>query len=465
MSFALTSALRHRAVEMGLPIDSAGFVPVAQLLAHPQFRQYTRDDLGEAVRTCNKRRFALRKDAEGVEHVRANQGHSIKSVRSDHAMEQVRSPADLGPALVHGTTRTAWSLIESTGGLNRMARNHIHMAMGLPGAEGVISGMRNRSEVHVYLDGPSMLRDGVRLFRSENDVILCEGDERGFVLLKYVLYAKDAHGNRLFPPTREAGRVSAAPAPAPTPVPAPTSTATTAVTQQRTQHQQQQHRQHEGRSAAAAGTTAAAAAVAPATAAVATAAVATAAAAAAAAGGEPPACEAGQMASPSCSSVDITTTTTTANNNDNNNLVRKRCRNDGEPAAGVAAAAADAVDAADTDIADTAVAAVATGRDGGPNQGGAAAAMHATGGTTTRADIVEEGPLTAGAPPGEVHPSSSDPSSEMAKASGMSAGVAGMAAGVVTGGAEGQEPAESKKRRRKQAEGKDDAGKGQQPPD
>lgn len=37
-------------------------------------------------------------------------------------------------------------------GLSKMNRNHIHMAVGLPGADGVISGMRNSCNLHIHID-------------------------------------------------------------------------------------------------------------------------------------------------------------------------------------------------------------------------------------------------------------------------------------------------------------------------
>jgi 2'-phosphotransferase len=38
------------------------------------------------------------------------------------------------------------------GGLNKMARNHVHLAAGLPGKDGVISGMRSSCQVVIELN-------------------------------------------------------------------------------------------------------------------------------------------------------------------------------------------------------------------------------------------------------------------------------------------------------------------------
>lgn len=49
------------------------------------------------------------------------------------------SSADHVPEVVHGTYERFWPSI-STQGLSKMKRNHIHLAAGMPGEAGVISG-------------------------------------------------------------------------------------------------------------------------------------------------------------------------------------------------------------------------------------------------------------------------------------------------------------------------------------
>lgn len=50
-----------------------------------------------------------------------------------------------GVEILHGTTREAWAKIETSGGLNRMKRNHIHLAKGRPNSSSVISGMLQKA--------------------------------------------------------------------------------------------------------------------------------------------------------------------------------------------------------------------------------------------------------------------------------------------------------------------------------
>ena len=133
----------------------------------------TRDQIEEIVHSCPKQRFGLAVNDLGQQVIRANQGHSIAQVSADALLQPLTDP-DQFPTVVHGTNEGAWKLI-SKQGLSRMGRNHVHFATGLPGEDGVISGMRARSTVLIYLNVPACLRDGIPLFISENSVVLCPG--------------------------------------------------------------------------------------------------------------------------------------------------------------------------------------------------------------------------------------------------------------------------------------------------
>lgn len=66
-----------------------------------------------------------------------------------------------------------------------MARNHVHLAVGKPGKNGVISGMRASCEVVIELNMVRAIYDGgLDFYISSNKVILSEGLE-GTVPSKY----------------------------------------------------------------------------------------------------------------------------------------------------------------------------------------------------------------------------------------------------------------------------------------
>lgn len=75
-SFTLSYLLRHGATEAGLAVDSGGWVAVDDLLRVDRLSGLTLPKLREIVEADAKGRYALRM-RDGVECIRANQGHSI----------------------------------------------------------------------------------------------------------------------------------------------------------------------------------------------------------------------------------------------------------------------------------------------------------------------------------------------------------------------------------------------------
>ncbi|KAM6575626.1 hypothetical protein CsatA_023953 [Cannabis sativa] len=140
----MTRILRHMSSELNLSMRSDGFVKVNDILqlnmktfAHIPLRSHTVDD----VREFNRQ------------------------------------------VCVHGTYRkNLESILQS--GLNRMKRLHIHFSRGLPTEGKVISGMRRNVEVLIYLDVKKALKEGMKLYISDNKVILSEGID-GVIPVKY----------------------------------------------------------------------------------------------------------------------------------------------------------------------------------------------------------------------------------------------------------------------------------------
>jgi 2'-phosphotransferase len=178
VSKTLSYLLRHGAVKEGLPMDPGGWVPVEKLMQHPQLRHLTLATLEEVVATNSKKRFELdrsgtaRSDTGAGWRIRAAQGHTLP-LDDAQLLTPITSP-DGFDVVVHGTTLSAWASIQKNG-LNRMARQHIHFAQGLPSHEGVISGMRSSSTVLIYLDLALALQAGIPFYLSSNGVVLSPG--------------------------------------------------------------------------------------------------------------------------------------------------------------------------------------------------------------------------------------------------------------------------------------------------
>ncbi|PNJ38052.1 TRPT1 isoform 2 [Pongo abelii] len=155
LSKALSYALRHGALKLGLPMGADGFVPLGALLQLPQFRGFSAEDVQRVVDTNRKQRFALQPgDPSTGLLIRANQGHSLQVPKLE--LMPLETPQALPPMLVHGTFWKHWPSILLKG-LSCQGRTHIHLAPGLPGDPGVISGMRPHCEIAVFIDGPLAL--------------------------------------------------------------------------------------------------------------------------------------------------------------------------------------------------------------------------------------------------------------------------------------------------------------------
>ncbi|MBN3304695.1 TRPT1 phosphotransferase, partial [Amia calva] len=200
LSKALSFALRHGASQMGLDMRADGFVLVEDLLSHPQFRSYSLDDVQRVVATNDKQRFKLHPHPEdGRLQIRANQGHSVQVAGLE--LTPVTPGPGAPPSAVHGTFLRHWASIRARG-LSRMARTHIHLAPGLPGKEGVISGMRRDCELAIFIDVQKALGDGISFFWSENGVLLTPGDSEGILAPKYFSRAlRLAHPRESHPDT------------------------------------------------------------------------------------------------------------------------------------------------------------------------------------------------------------------------------------------------------------------------
>jgi len=174
-----------------------GYIRVTDLLANPKLQGLDLPSLQEIVKKDSKKRYDLLYDTQsdsagsesGTWWMRANQGHSIKSVELE--LQPVLSSTDITMA-VHGTTLRAWGSI-STQGLSRMTRNHIHLAQGIAGGN-VVSGMRNSSQILVYIDVDKAISAGIKFFLSANGVVLTAGDERGYLAPQFFSRVEDAKG-------------------------------------------------------------------------------------------------------------------------------------------------------------------------------------------------------------------------------------------------------------------------------
>ena len=173
----LSKILRHTAPDYGLEIEPGGWVSVSALLE--QVTKLREVDLGQVVAKDAKGRFLMEAREDGM-YIRANQGHSIASVLDEHLLTPITDPGQI-PDAIHGTYVEALPFIMETG-LCRMRRNNIHFAI----KRTTKAGIRKNAQVFIYLDLERVIRDGIKLYISKNNVVLSPGiGEQGCIPPEY----------------------------------------------------------------------------------------------------------------------------------------------------------------------------------------------------------------------------------------------------------------------------------------
>src|SRR5688572_10518889 len=115
----LSLILRHEPERVGLTLDAAGWVEVAELLraVNAHGVQLTREQLEHVVTTNEKKRFAFSDDGQ---RIRASQGHSVE-------IDLQYEPQVPPEILYHGTATRFLDDIRAHG-LQKMARHDVHLS-------------------------------------------------------------------------------------------------------------------------------------------------------------------------------------------------------------------------------------------------------------------------------------------------------------------------------------------------
>jgi putative RNA 2'-phosphotransferase len=159
----LSLVLRHNPDKIGITLDSAGWVPVKDLLAAlaRHGKPLDRATLAEIVHNCEKQRYAFSSDGE---HIRANQGHSVE-VELEHA------PAAPPEHLYHGTAAQFLASIRKQG-LLKGQRHHVHLSAETEMTLRV--GARRGRPILLTIRAGDMYRAGYEFFLTPNQVWLAD---------------------------------------------------------------------------------------------------------------------------------------------------------------------------------------------------------------------------------------------------------------------------------------------------
>ncbi|MFI7211234.1 RNA 2'-phosphotransferase [Micromonospora maritima] len=169
VSKRMSLALRHRPDRFQLTLDRAGWTPVADLLTALRI---SRADLDAVVAGNDKQRFAVEAGPDGVDRIRANQGHSVP-------VDLGLTPATPPDRLFHGTAEDVLPAIRAEG-LRRGRRHHVHLSPDVATARRV--GARRGGAVAVLaVDAAAMAAQGYLFYRSANGVWLTDTVPPGYL--------------------------------------------------------------------------------------------------------------------------------------------------------------------------------------------------------------------------------------------------------------------------------------------
>ncbi|BAL85351.1 putative RNA 2'-phosphotransferase [Actinoplanes missouriensis 431] len=162
LSRRMSMVLRHRPESAGLTLDANGWVPVPVFLAA---LGVSREELDLVVAGNDKQRFAIAPGPDGVDRIRASQGHS-RRVAVDLSLPPATPPGEL----FHGTPRANLDAILREG-LRPRSRHHVHLSADVPTALKV--GRRRSPDVVVFrVAAGTMAAEGHVFHRSDNGVWL-----------------------------------------------------------------------------------------------------------------------------------------------------------------------------------------------------------------------------------------------------------------------------------------------------
>lgn len=161
----LSYVLRHNPSELELVMNDQGYVSIEELITNLKRLKgeiISREDLEKIVIEDKKGRYKIEDDK-----IRANQGHSVDFVHIAYKEYEGNG------ILYHGTSKKAYEEIKKSGKIKSMSRQYVHLSKNTEVATRV--GKRHSHEeepVIIEVDADAMKRDGIKLYESDNGVVL-----------------------------------------------------------------------------------------------------------------------------------------------------------------------------------------------------------------------------------------------------------------------------------------------------
>ena len=169
LSRTISYLLRHNPRDLSM--DKEGWVKTIDLL---NYLDITIDLLQEIVDNNDKKRFAFNVDKSKI---RASQGHS-KKLKLNIKFKEVQFPTNY----YHGTIFENVKGIMKYG-LKSQNREYVHLSKDVKTA--ITVGRRHgKAIVILIIDGNQMKRDGLKIYESENGVILVNYVDPKYIKIK-----------------------------------------------------------------------------------------------------------------------------------------------------------------------------------------------------------------------------------------------------------------------------------------
>lgn len=170
----LSLLLRHQPDIINLKLDDNGWANVDELIIKSALKRvkFTFEELEQVVANNDKQRFAFNDDKTKI---RANQGHSLKTV-------DLQLQAEIPPhILYHGTVAKFMQAIKQNG-LQKQSRQHVHLSADRTTATKV--GSRRGVPVILSVRALDMHNKGFEFYKSENGVWLTDNVPTEFIEFK-----------------------------------------------------------------------------------------------------------------------------------------------------------------------------------------------------------------------------------------------------------------------------------------
>ena len=177
ISRLLTACVRHKPQDFGLILDENGFADLEEVAKLRAFRKYgvSPRKLAAVTAQISKKRFIFYRTERQI-LVAASHGHSqgiLRSLRIFQVLDEETAPEQA----FHATQFRHWKSISSNG-LQRMDREHIHLAY----SEDQESGVRQGQDILLVVQTRAMAATGILLLKSVTGVLLTPGVTSGGLL-------------------------------------------------------------------------------------------------------------------------------------------------------------------------------------------------------------------------------------------------------------------------------------------